>query len=40
VGAPVFHGDGTQTLSFRSVDPVSANDATFLRLRVELMPNE
>ncbi len=35
VGAPIFHGDGTQTLSFRSVEPMSDN-AAFLRLRVEL----
>lgn len=39
VGAPIFHGDGTQTLSFRSVAPVS-EDAAFLRLRVELIANE
>lgn len=35
-GAPIDHGDGTESRSYRSIQPLRAGDRRFFRLRLEL----
>lgn len=38
VGAPIDHGDGTETVTFRDVTPISGADRRFLQLKVTRTP--
>ena len=35
VGTPIDQGDGTETVTFRDSDPISANSRRGMRLKVE-----